>query len=152
MMRFAKVLIIGFFVLIASASLSFCQETAIDSLVDKYNKDTDIQRAAVVREYLGKKIAVAGVVDNVSDENTFDVVNDIGERYYKVVTQVANTPQGNPYRAVLIYKNIDSVKSLNKGQDISFKGNIIKVVDERLYISVWLSAEELTAHEKELFK
>ncbi len=152
-MRYGAKIIAGVLLfLFATASSSFCEDVGIAQLVDKYKNDTDIQRAEVVKEYLGKKIALSGTVSDASDENTFDVVNDVERDYYKVVTTVENTAAGNPYRAVLIYKDIDKVKNLNKGQTINFSGNIIKIQDDRLYLSVWLSADELTEHERELFK
>lgn len=153
MMKFRALILSGLFLfLFFSACPSFCQDISIENLVDKYNSDTDIQKKAVVSEYLGKNITVSGVVSDASDENTFDVVNDITRHYYKITTDVANTPAGNPYRAILIYKDINKVKDIDKGQKVSFAGNIIRVVDERLYLSVWLSADVLTAEEKELFK
>ena len=150
--HFTKILSISLLFSFMTAGVSFCQDATIIQLVDKYTNDTDVQKAAVEKEYLGKKITVSGIVTDVSDENTFDIVNDVERHYYKVVTDAGNTPQKNPYRAVLIYKNLDAVKKINKGQPVTFRGNVIKVVDEKLYISVWLSADDLTEHEKELFK
>ncbi|MDD5427639.1 MAG: hypothetical protein PHI58_00160 [Candidatus Omnitrophica bacterium] len=148
-MRIVAILLFISFAVIPSL---FCEDVGIDRLVDRYKNDTDVQKAEVVKEYLGKKISVSGMVNNVSSENTFDVVNDIERNYYKVVTDVENTAAGNPYRAVLIYKNKDDAAKINKGQKITFSGNIIKITDDRLYISVWLSADELTEHEIGLFK
>ena len=147
-----KIVAILLFISFAVIPSLFCEDAGITQLVDKYKNDTDVQRAEVVKEYLGKKITVSGTVNNVSSENTFDVVNDIERNYYKVVTDVENTAVGNPYRAVLIYKDQATVEKINKGQKITFSGNVIKVSDDRLYISVWLSADELTEHEIELFK
>ena len=147
-----KVLTVVLFLTFAIIRPSFCQDVGITQLVDKYKNDTDIQRSAVEKEYLGRTITVSGMVSDVRKENTFDVVNDVKRHYYKVITNVENTPAGNPYRAVLIYKDISKVKNIDKGQKISFSGNIIRVVNERLYLSVWLSADQLTAQEKELFK
>ncbi|MFA6321105.1 MAG: hypothetical protein WCY36_04530 [Candidatus Omnitrophota bacterium] len=147
--RIMAVLLFFSFVMV---SASFCEDADIAKLVDKYKSDTDIQRAEVIKEYMGRKIAVSGTVSDVRSENTFDIVNDVERDYYKVITDVENTPAGNPYRAVLIYKNMETAGKINKGQKIDFSGNIIKVTDDRLYLSVWLSADELTEHEKELFK
>ena len=134
------------------AGLSFCQDIGISRLVDEYNADTDIQKEAIVKKYLGSKITVDGIVKDAKDEKTFDVVNDIERNYYKVITNVNNTTAGNSYRAVLIYKDKSRVKDLKKGQNISLSGNIIRIVDERFYLSVWISAEPLTNQERELFK
>jgi hypothetical protein len=148
----AKVLAAAVFFSLFTATSSFCQEASIAQLVDKYTKDTDLQKMGVVKEYLGRKIAVSGAVNNVGEENTFDVVNDVERHYYKVILDVANTPAGNPYRAVLIYKNMDKVKNIVKGQSVVFSGEIIRVSDDKLYLSVWLSADKLTDQERELFK
>jgi hypothetical protein len=131
---------------------SFCQDADISLLVDQYDSGTDLQKAAIEREFIGRNISVTGIVSDVKDEDTFDVVNDVKRFYYGVITEVANTAAGNPYRAVLIYKDKNRVEDINKGQEISFTGNMIKVADDRLYLSVWLSADELTEHERELFK
>lgn len=162
-MRYGVKIVMGvLFFSFVMVSSSFCKEASKDSgrveeisivqLVDNYKRGTDLQKAGIVDKYLGKKIVLTGKVSDVSDENTFDVVNDDESRYYKVVTDVKNTAAGNPYKAVLIYKNIKKAEKVNKGQEITFSGNIIKVKDERLYLSVWLSADELTEHERELFK
>lgn len=140
------------FLLFAAVNLSLAQDIGITELVDKYSKDTDIQRAAITGEYLGKNITVSGTVADVRNEDTFDIVNDVKRYYYKVITEPENTPAGNSYRAILIYKDKAKVENINKGQKITFGGNIIKVLDERLYLSVWLSADDLTPAEKELFK
>ena len=150
--RTAKILLIALLLSFTITGISFCQDAKIIDLVDKYCDDTDIQKAAIAKEYTDKKIVASGIVADVSDENTFDVVNDVERHYYKVVTDTENTPWRNSYRAILIYKDINTAKNINKGQPITLRGNIIKVVDDRLYLSVWLSADELTEHEKELFK
>ncbi|MDD5136446.1 MAG: hypothetical protein PHX20_05160 [Candidatus Omnitrophica bacterium] len=135
-----------------ATGLSFCRDIVIGQLVDEYSGDTDIQKEAMVNKYLGSKIAVDGMVKDVKDEKTFDVVNDVERNYYKVITDVASTAAGNPYRTILIYKDKARVSGLNVGQKISLSGDIIRVVDEGLYLSVWISADPLTDHERELFK
>jgi len=132
--------------------VSFCEDAGVSRLVDEYNKDTDIQKSVIDKEYAGKKIMVEGTVDDVGQEKTFDVVNDAERVYYKVTTNIKNSAGGNAYRAILIYKDINKVRNINKNQRIAFSGDLIKVVDELLYLSIWLSADPLTEHEKELFR
>ena len=152
MKHFAAFLMVSFLGLFAVTGVSFCQETSIKALVDKYIQDTDLQRARVEKEYEGKSINLNATVYDVGEGKTFDVANDIERVYYTVTTDVIKTPAGNPYRAILVYKDMDKVKDLTRGQTISFSGNIIRVVNEGLYISVWLSADKLTPEERVLFK
>lgn len=147
-----RYLVISSLLLFVFIGFSFCQEADITQLIDTYCKDTDLQKSAIRQEYADRKIAVTGTVSDVKDENTFDVVNDVERHYYKVITDVENTAAGNSYRAVLIYKDAGKVKDIAKGQVVSFRGNMIRIVDEGLYISVWLTADEMTAQEMELFK
>ncbi len=147
-----KTVIVVLFVLLAAVPQLFCKEVSVSTLVDRYRSETDIQKSDILKDYSSDKIDISGVVSDVSSEDTFDVVNDVKRDYYKVVTEIENTDKGNPYRAILIYKNEDNVKNINKGDKITFSGSIIKVVDEKLYLSVWLTADDLTEKEKSLFK
>ena len=150
--RIAAIIIISAMSLVFMTGSSFCQEAGMEGLVDRYVKYTDLQRTQADKEYPGKKMDVEGIVSDVGEGKTFDVANDIERVYYTVTTDVVKTPAGNAYRAILVYKDIKRVEGIDRGQKISFSGNIIRVVDEKLYISVWLSADELTPEERALFK
>lgn len=140
------------FSLFAAAPYASCQDIKASRIVDEYVKETDLQKGALVKGYIGKTISVSGTVADVGEEDTFDVVNDIKRKYYKVVTEVEKTPCHNPYRAILIYKDKSRTENINKGQKIALNGNIIRIMDEKLYLSVWISKDELTAEERSLFK
>ena len=89
--HFTKILSISLLFSFMTAGVSFCQDATIIQLVDKYTNDTDVQKAAVEKEYLGKKITVSGIVTDVSDENTFDIVNDVNPEKKWIAPSLKNT-------------------------------------------------------------
>jgi hypothetical protein len=91
-------------------------------------------------------------VENVGQYDFFDISNDTGGIYYKVLLQQQATPNKIPYQIVLLYKDKESVKDINRGQAMEKEGNIFKIVDERLQIAVWIYNGELTDRERQLFK
>jgi len=53
---------------------------------------------------------------------------------------------------ILLFKDKESVKDIDKGQSIQKDGKIIKIDDERLQIAVWLLCGDLSEKDKTLFK
>lgn len=143
------------FVLLISALVchnSYCESIKAEKLVDQFYKETDLEKAHFAQTYKDDKIIVSAEVRDVKEEDTFDVVNDIKRRYYKVVTKTQKTAGDNDYAVILIYKNADKVRDIAKGQWVTKEGKLLRVVDEGLLLSVWLYEENLTKEERELFK
>jgi len=138
--------------ILSIASFGYCADVNIGELVDQYKHATDLQRQELEKNFTGKPISVSGTVDNVGQYDFFDISNDTGGVYYKVLLQQQTTQNSVPYQVVLLYKDKDAVKDINRGQAIEKEGNIVKIVDERLQIAVWIYNGELTEREKELFK
>jgi len=123
-------------------SSSWCEAIEIEGLVNRYKKATDIQRTEIKKTCKGQEILASGTVKNAGEYNFFDEQNDIKTSFYRVVTEVQKTPQGVPYQISLLYKNVSSVKRLNKGQEIKKYGRLWKLVDDGLWIAVWLYGED----------
>ena len=139
-------------VILSIASFSYCADVNIGELVDQYKHATDLQRQELEKNFIGNKISVSGTVENVGQYDFFDVSNDTGGIYYKVLLQQETTQNKVPYQVVLLYKDKESVKDINRGQAMEKEGNIVKIVDERLQIAVWIYNGELTDRERQLFK
>ncbi|MFH0763330.1 MAG: hypothetical protein V1925_05545 [Candidatus Omnitrophota bacterium] len=133
-------------------SFGYCQQLQMDELVDQFKDATDLQRQELRVHYRGREILGFGTVDNVREYNTFDEVNDIERRYYEIITGIQKTNKGNPYKVIFLYKDLNKVKGMDKGQDIERPANILRVIDDRLWISVWLYEGELTDAEKSQFR
>ena len=134
------------------ASFGHCADLTIGEVVDQYKHATDLQRQELEKNFVGKKISANGTVDNVGQYDFFDISNDTGGVYYKVLLQQEATQSSIPYQVVLLYKDKESVKDINRGQVMEKEGNIVKIIDERLQIAVWIYNGELTDRERELFK
>ena len=124
----------------------------VEQFVDQFNKQTDLQKNQFANDCKNESISVSGIVNDVKEVNTFDETSETSKRYYKVITDVQNTKQGNPYEVVLIYKDFDKVKDVNKGQKIEKEGKVLMIIDQRLYLSIWVYEEDLTPEEKAAFK
>lgn len=146
-----KIISIALLILLL-ASLSYCQTINIEELVDQYKHATDLQRQELEKNFIDKRIAAGGTIENVGEYNFFDISNDTGGIYYKVLTLQKVTANKVPYQIIFLYKDKESVGSLNRGEEIQKEGNIVKIVDERLQIAVWIYNGELTERERELFK
>ena len=143
-----------FFIIAFLASficLSYAQNLSIPDLADKFQAATDLQRKEIVNGWLGKAMQASGKVLNVEEYNFFDEKNDKSEKYYRVTTDTQKTPNNTPYQVIFLYKNLDTVQGLSKGQLIERDGSVIGIVDERLQIAVWLYVGDLTEKEKDLF-
>ena len=134
------------------ASFGYCADVNIGELVDQYKHATDLQRQELEKNFIGKKISASGSVENVGQYDFFDVSNDTGGIYYKVLLSQQATENKVHYQVVLLYKDKDSVRDIDRGQAVEKEGNIVKIVDERLQIAVWIYNGELTDRERELFK
>jgi len=134
------------------ASYGYCADVNIGELVDQYKHATDLQRQELEKNFIGKKLSASGNVENVGQYDFFDISNDTGGIYYKVLLQQQTTQNNVPYQVVLLYKDKDSVQDIDRGQMLNKEGNIVKIVDERLQIAVWIYNGELTDRERELFK
>ncbi len=138
--------------ILSIASIGYCADVNIGELVDQYKHATDLQRQELEKNFIGKTISASGTVENVGQYDFFDISNDSGGVYYKVLLQQQETINKVPYQIVLLYKDKDAVKDINRGQMMEKEGNIVKIVDERLQIAVWIYNGVLTERERELFK
>ena len=134
------------------ASFGYSANVNIGELVDQYKHATDLQRQELEKNFIGKKISASGIVENVGQYDFFDISNDTGGIYYKVLLQQQVTQNNVPYQVILLYKDKDGVKDINRGQAMEKEGNIVKIVDEKLQVAVWVYNGELTDRERELFK
>ncbi|MDD5173454.1 MAG: hypothetical protein PHV48_01330 [Candidatus Omnitrophica bacterium] len=139
-------------IILSIASFGYCANVNIGEVVDQYKRATDLQRQELEKYFIGKSLSAGGIVDNVGEYDFFDISNDTGGKYYKVLLRQQETIGNVPYQVVFLYKDIDSVKDINRGQAMEREGKIIKIVDERLQIAVWIYNGELTERERELFK
>jgi len=135
-----------------SCGRSCADPVKVETIVEDYYKATDLQREGIFARYKTDTIIASGIVEDVKEDATFDVVNDVRRRYYKVITETLKDPQENHYRIVLVYKDLANVKNMAKGQKIAMEGRLLRLVDEGLFLSVWLSEEKLSAEEMALFK
>ncbi|MBC8436601.1 MAG: hypothetical protein H8D90_01770 [Candidatus Omnitrophica bacterium] len=146
----------GIFLVLFFTGVIFCfayaQELQVDAIVDEFKEATDVQRQQLRDYYRDREIIGFGTVDNVREYNTFDEVNDIERRYYEIISVIQKTAKGNPYKVIFLYKNLNKVKGINKGQVIERSANILRIIDDRLWISVWLYEGELTPEEKAQFR
>jgi len=133
-------------------SCAYCEELQIAQLVDQFKQGTDVQRDELQDFYKDKEIVGFGTVENAREYNTFDEANDIERTYHEVITNVQKTARGNPYKVIFIYKNSDKIKNIDRGQAIEKRAKILRVIDDRLWISVWLYEEEFTPEEKLQFR
>ena len=141
-----------FVTILLVASSGYCADVNIGELVDQYKHATDLQRQELEKNFIGKKISAVGTVENVGQYDFFDISNDISGIYYKVLLQQELTQNKIPYQIVFLYKDRDAVKDIDRGQAMEKEGNIVKIVDERLQIAVWIYNGELTDRERQLFK
>ena len=131
---------------------SYCKALDAGELVDNFQNATDLQKDQIVKDNLNKEILSRGSVVNVGEYDFFDVTNDIKGIYYQVTTELQKTKNNILYQLIFLFKDRDKVKDIEKGQNIEMSGKIIRIIDERLQISLWLFCGELTENDKALFK
>lgn len=126
--------------ILAGAIFSLTAYAAIDleGLMDNFQKATDLQRQAIVKDNLNKEVSASGKVNNVGEYDFFDIVNDIKGIYYQVSLEQQKTKANTPYQVIFLFKDRDKVKDLDKGQNFQKDGQVIRILDERLQLSVWL--------------
>ncbi|MFA5725335.1 MAG: hypothetical protein WC937_03680 [Candidatus Omnitrophota bacterium] len=139
-------------VLLGVSGLSYSAVMDIEGLVNNFYKATDLQKVQVLKDSLGKEITCGGTVSNAGEYDFFDTTNDLGNTYYQVSIIPQKTKNNVPYQLVFLFKDKDKVKDIDKGQNIQQSGKIIRLLDERLQISVWIFCGELTQEDKALFK
>ncbi len=130
---------------------TYCSAGDVAELVDQFKKSTDLQQTKLVDQYMFRDMSGKGVVANVEEYDAFDLTSDTRSKYYKVVTAVQNTPQGNPYIVSFFYKTKDEVKDIAKGEPIEKTGAVLKILDERLWVTVWLYTDDVGPQEKLMF-
>lgn len=151
-MRKICIAILAATVFLSITCVSHCEDINIGDLVDQYKHATDLQKQELEKNFTGKRISGSGTIDNVGEYDFFDITTDTGGKYYKVLAQQQETANKVPYQIVFLFKDKDRVKDYNKGQRIEKEGSIMKIIDERLQIAVWIYDGELTQKERDLFK
>ncbi len=148
----AGILAIALLLVTVLSSTGFTQSIGLTELVDKFKQATDLQRGDMVNAYFGKDFEAEGVVYNVEDYNFFNEKKDFLKKYYKITTDTQTTPSQTPYQVNFLFIDPDEAKDIIKGQTLKKSGPLIRLADERLFISVWLFDGALTPEEKELFQ
>lgn len=151
MEKFIKTLTFLLIFIFITGSLSYSKIIDMPGMVDDFEKSTDLQRNQMLSDNLGKEISAGGVVNNVGEYDFFDITNDFKGTYYQVSTEQQKTKNNIPYQVIFLFKDRDKVKDLNKGQTVQNQGKIIRILDERLQISVWILCDELTEKDRLLF-
>lgn len=133
-------------------AVAYSAPADIGELVDNFYKATDLQREQILKDNSAKVISASGTVNNVGEYDFFDVVNDIKGIYYQVTTEQQKTKNNVPYQVIFLFKDRDKIEGLNKGQSFQKDGQVIRIMDERLQVAVWLFCGELDQKDKALFK
>jgi hypothetical protein len=137
----------------ALTGLSYSEILDPAALVDSFQAATDIQKDGILADNIGKEIAGSGTVSNAGEYDFFDTVNDIRGIYFQATTQLQKTKNNTPYQVIFLFRDRAAIENLNKGQTIQKAGKLIRILDERLQISVWIfCGGELTDRDKSLFK
>ncbi len=149
-----RILICVFFLIFVFGAycFSYAETMGIDGIIDNFQKATDLQRDQILKDNLDKEITSSGIVSNAGEYDFFDTVNDFKGTYYQVSLQQQKTKNNVPYQLIFLFKDKDKVKDINRGEAIQKDGKIIRIIDERLQISVWIFCGELTQADKALFK
>lgn len=135
-----------------NAGLSYAAGTDIAGLVDNFQNATDLQKNQILEDNLGKEFTASGTVGNVGEYDFFDAATDFKGAYYQITLEQQKTKNNTPYQLILLFKDKDTVKDIDKGQSIQKDGKIIRINDERLQIAVWLFYGSLTESDKTLFQ
>lgn len=149
-----KISICAFFLVIVFGFSGLTYSAAIDAagLVDNFQKATDLQKDQILNDYLGKEITAGGTVSNVGEYDFFDIKSDFRGTYYQLSTEQQKTKNNIPYQVIFLFKDKDKVKDMDKGQNVEKDGKIIRILDERLQISLWILCGELTKNDQALFQ
>ena len=152
MKKIVKIYLVILALIFTGAGLLHAAATDIADLADSFQKATDLQKNEILKDNLGREITVSGVVSNVGEYDFFDVASDSKGIYYQINLQQQKTKNNTPYQVVLLFKDRNAAKDINKGQDLQKDGKIIRINDERLQIAIWLLYGDLTEDDKTLFQ
>lgn len=150
-----KLLVAGVFssiLFLAAGKCSYAETTFIAGLIDNFHKATDLQREQILKDNLGKEVAASGKVSNVGEYDFYDMASDIKGTYYQAVTVPQRTEANVVYQLIFLFKDKDKAKDINKGQEIRKDCKIIRILDERLQITVWLFYGEMDEGDNALMK
>lgn len=137
---------------VISPVTSYCGPIEIPKLVDQFKAATDLQRREIRNNAFNKEAVGSGLVANVDSYDLYDEANDTRWKYYRATTEVQNSADGNPYRIVVLYKDNNRVKDVNRGQKMETSGNVMKIDDEHMQISVWLHDGAITPGEERVLR
>ncbi|MCK9604554.1 MAG: hypothetical protein M0R66_09370 [Candidatus Omnitrophica bacterium] len=152
MNRSAGIVIFSLVLIFGVCSLAYCQAIDIAKLVDDFQNATDLQKGQILKDNLGKDISAGGMISNAGEYDFFDTANDFKGTYYQVMTEQQKTNKNTPYQLIFLFKDKDEVQDMNKGTKIQKDGQIIRILDERLQISIWLFCGDLSEDDKALLK
>ncbi|MFA4889707.1 MAG: hypothetical protein WC628_09080 [Candidatus Omnitrophota bacterium] len=150
-----KLFLAGAFLLIFVCGIygkSFAKNMDIKALVDNFQKGTDLQKEQILKDNLNKAISASGIVTNAGEYDFFDIVTDLKGTYCQVSTGQQKTKNNTPYQVIFLFRDKDLAKDMDKGRRIQKEGKIIRIIDERLQISLWIFCGELTKEDSTLFK
>ncbi|MDD2752967.1 MAG: hypothetical protein PHN59_07515 [Candidatus Omnitrophica bacterium] len=151
MKTLSKGLLSGFILLAVSVLPCLAQVPDVNTLVDQFKLATDLKRVEMAKDSFGKDLSAGGKVANVEEYNFFNEKKDLSRQYFRVTAEVQNTAGNTPYQVNFLFKDLNAVKDIAKGQKIQETGKVIKLTDERLQIALWLYIGELSPEEKDLF-
>lgn len=151
MKKIYQSLVLTFIFVTVFSTFSFAKTITTEELVDNFQKSTDIQKNQILNDYWGKDIAATGEIANAGAYDLFDTTNDIKGQYYRVETKQQKTKNNVPFQVMFLFKDKDKVKDMDKGQIIQMDGKIVRIIDERLQISLWIFCGELKDKDKALF-
>ncbi len=146
-----KSLFLALFLLNIFSLPCYPQAGEITNIVDQFKQATDLQREQIKKDNFGKELTGSGIVANAEEYNFFNEKKGLTGKYFRITTVEQKSINNTPYQVNFLFKDLNAVKDINKGQKIEQTGKIIKIIDERLQISLWLYIGELAAEEKELF-
>jgi len=152
MARIRRIGVLVLMFILGLSLFSYCKPVEIAELVDNFQSGTGLQKDQLVKDNLGKEISASGIVSDAGEYDYFDTANDLKGTYYQVITEQQKTKNNIPYQVIFLFKDKDTVKDIDKGENIQKEGKIIRIMDERLQIAVWIFCGELTEKDKALFK
>jgi len=112
--------------------------TSVESLVDKFMSLTEVQQKAYAEKIEGSiTLYGSGKVEDVEEPSWIDEVRG----YYKVITELQTTSEGNTYKIVFCFSDINKVINFNKGDRIRGAGKLLKITNWGFWVSVWILVE-----------
>ncbi len=144
--------VIALAVFISAALIVACYPLGISiaDIVSQYRNSTNLQKVQTEKDLMYQKISVSAKVQNVEPWNLFNQQSDTSTYYYKVTTYPQKTADGIPYEILVFYKDKNEAEAINKDQELSLDGALFRILDQRLIVSVFVFADELTDSDKEM--